>query len=67
MVKAFAVVVLGGLSSFHGAIVAGFLLGIFESVGVMATSSEWRDVIAFGVLIVALCIRPWGLFGVRER
>ncbi len=67
MIKAFAVVVLGGLGSFYGAIVAGFMLGLIEGVGVMLTSSEWRDVFAFGLLIATLCIRPWGLFGVRER
>ncbi|MBN9062059.1 MAG: hypothetical protein BGP06_14105 [Rhizobiales bacterium 65-9] len=67
MIKAFAVVVLGGLGSFQGAILAGFLLGILESVGVMLTSSEWRDVISFVVLIAVLYVRPWGLFGVRER
>ena len=67
MIKAFAVVVLGGLGSFYGAIVAGFMLGLIEGIGVMLTSSEWRDVFAFALLIVTLCIRPWGLFGVRER
>ncbi|MGE0715833.1 MAG: branched-chain amino acid ABC transporter permease [Alphaproteobacteria bacterium] len=67
IIKAFVVVVLGGLGSFPGAIVGGFLLGIVEAVGITLTSSEWRDVIAFGVMIAFLWVRPWGLFGVKER
>ena len=67
IIKAFVVVVLGGLGSFPGAIVGGFLLGIVEAIGITLTSSEWRDVIAFGMMIAFLWIRPWGLFGVKER
>lgn len=66
ILKGFAVVILGGLGSFHGAIAAGFLLGIVESFGVGFFSSEWRDVIAFGFLILVIWIRPQGLFGTRE-
>lgn len=61
--KGFVVVILGGLGSFPGAIVGGILLGIVEAVGVQLTSSEWRDVIGFGLMIVVIWIRPWGLFG----
>lgn len=67
IIKAFVVVVLGGLGSFPGAIAGGFLLGIVEAVGITLTSSEWRDVIAFGMMIAFLWVRPWGLFGVKER
>ena len=62
ILKAFAVVILGGLGSFGGAIIAGFLLGIIESFGVAFTSSEWRDVISFALIWV----RPYGLFSTRE-
>ncbi|MET0332682.1 MAG: branched-chain amino acid ABC transporter permease, partial [Rhizobacter sp.] len=63
MLKAFVVVVLGGLGSFPGAIVGGLLLGVVESVGLSVTSSEWRDVISFSLLIAILWVRPAGLFG----
>ncbi|WP_134725352.1 branched-chain amino acid ABC transporter permease [Paracoccus luteus] len=66
ILKAFAVVILGGLGSFGGAILAGFLLGIIESFGVTLTSSEWRDVISFGLLIAVIWVRPYGLFSTRE-
>ena len=66
ILKAFAVVILGGLGSFGWASVAGFLLGIIESFGVAFTSSEWRDVISFALLIAVIWVRPYGLFSTRE-
>lgn len=66
ILKGFAVVILGGLGSFGGAVLAGLLLGLVESFGVLFTASEWRDVIAYGLLIAIIWVRPWGLFGGRE-
>ena len=66
LLKAFAVVILGGLGSFGGAVLAGFLLGLVESFGVAFTASEWRDVISFGLLIAVIWVRPYGLFRGRE-
>ncbi|CAN7777883.1 branched-chain amino acid ABC transporter permease [Variovorax sp. LjRoot84] len=67
MLKAFVVVVLGGLGSFGGAIAGGFVLGVVESIGLSLTSSEWRDVISFSVLIAILWLRPAGLFATSTR
>lgn len=66
LLKGFAVVILGGLGSFGGAVAAGFLLGLIESVGVAFAPTEWRDVIAFTVLILVITVRPGGLFAGRE-
>lgn len=63
LLKGFVVVVLGGLGSFPGAILGGLLLGVVEAVGVQLTSSEWRDVISFSLMIAVIWWRPWGLFG----
>jgi len=63
LLKGFVVVVLGGLGNFQGAILGGLLLGVAESLGVIAWSSEWREVVSFAVLIIVVIIRPWGLFG----
>ena len=64
--KAFIVVVLGGLGSFEGAILGGFLLGTIESLAIVFLSSEWKDVVSFLVLILILLIRPSGFFGTKE-
>lgn len=63
LLKGFVVVILGGLGSFGGALMGGLMLGVVETIGVQLTSSEWRDVIAFGLMIAVISWRPWGLFG----
>lgn len=66
LLKAFIVVVLGGLGSFGGAILGGVLLGSIESLTVVFLSSEWKDVVAFLVLILFLVFKPSGFFGTKE-
>lgn len=65
--KAFIVVILGGMGSFRGTIIAGFMLGVVEAVGVTVTSSEWREIYSFGLLILVLWFKPEGLFGNTHR
>jgi branched-chain amino acid transport system permease protein len=67
LLKAFVVVILGGLGSFSGAILGGFILGVVEAVGMSLTSAEWRDAISYTFLIIFIWARPWGLFGIKER
>ncbi len=66
LLKAFIVCVLGGLGSLGGAILGGILLGTTESLTVILWSSEWKDVVAFVLLILVLWVRPAGLLGTRE-
>jgi len=61
--KAFVVIVLGGLGNMFGIIFGSFLLGMAESLGGAYISSAYTDTIAFGILIVTLTIRPKGLLG----
>ena len=63
VVKGFAVLILGGLGSFPGAILGGTILGITESIAAGFVSSAYKDVIAFVVMILVLLIRPQGLLG----
>ncbi|MDY6793843.1 MAG: branched-chain amino acid ABC transporter permease [Actinomycetota bacterium] len=66
ILKAFVIVVIGGLGSMKGAIVGGYLLGVLEAMAIAYISSAYKDVFAFGILILILAIRPTGLFGGRE-
>jgi branched-chain amino acid transport system permease protein len=66
LLKAFIVVVLGGLGSFEGAILGGILLGTIESLAIVFLSSEWKDVVSFMVLILVLFLKPSGFFGTKE-
>lgn len=61
--KAFIIVILGGLGSIPGAILGGYILGLLETIGGGYLSAAYKDVYAFGALILILAIRPTGLFG----
>jgi branched-chain amino acid transport system permease protein len=62
-----SIVVLGGLGSLTGAVVAAMLLGVTESIVAVTIAPIWAPLVFFVVLIVILLFRPQGLFGVRER
>ncbi len=65
--KAFVVVILGGMGSFAGAILGGLILGVAESLwgGYMQTGTV--DLIGFALVILLLLFRPYGLFSVRAE
>jgi branched-chain amino acid transport system permease protein len=63
--KAFVVVVLGGLGSIRGAIVAGIVLGVVENLVSGLLVPGYRDAVAFVLLVVILLARPRGIFGNR--
>jgi branched-subunit amino acid ABC-type transport system permease component len=62
----FAVVILGGIGNYYGAIAAAFIIGLVENVGVVALialglSTEYRTAISFLILIIVLIVKPQGL------
>ncbi len=61
--KAFIVVILGGMGTFVGAIVAGLGLGVMETLGGGFIASEYKDGFGFLFLILFLLFRPQGIFG----
>lgn len=69
ILKGFAIVILGGVGSFPGAIIGSLMLGIAESMAVsyVPDGSGWTDAIAFIVMIVVLLFRPSGIFGREGR
>ena len=62
-IKAFAIIILGGLGSIPGAVIGGLLYGIAENITGYLTNSTWQNAVAFALLIAVLIIRPTGLFG----
>lgn len=62
-IKAFAIIIIGGLGSIPGAIIGGLLYGLAENTAVYFLGGVWRDAVAFALLIIVLVIRPTGIFG----
>jgi branched-chain amino acid transport system permease protein len=62
-IKAFTAAVLGGIGNIRGALLGGLALGLIENYGASVFGTEWRDVIAFAVLVLVLMFRPTGLLG----
>ncbi len=66
-VKSYVIVVLGGMGSIPGAVVASLILGVLESFGAVYISYGYRDTFGLVILIMVLLFRPQGLFGERSR
>ncbi len=62
-----SVVILGGLGSIGGAVVAGIVIGVASSVAAVAWSPTWSEMTFFVVLLLVLLVRPQGMFGRVER
>jgi branched-chain amino acid transport system permease protein len=65
--KAFAIVILGGLGSIPGATIGGFILAFMEELGAGYVSSGFRDGMGFLLIILILVFKPTGLFAQKER
>lgn len=65
--KAFAIVILGGLGSIGGATIGGFILALAEEIGAGYISSGYRDAMGFLIIILVLMFKPTGLFARSER
>ena len=66
-VKAFAIVILGGLGNVSGAVIGGFILALAEELGAGYVSSGYRDAMGFVIIIAVLVYKPTGLFSRTER
>lgn len=64
--SALVVVIVGGLDSVAGALIAGLLIGVVEAWTGTYLGGEYKLVFTFGILILMLMIRPYGLFGTTE-
>jgi branched-chain amino acid transport system permease protein len=61
--RVFAIVVLGGLGSFPGMVIAAVTLGIAESLTATFFGPSWAPAVAFGILLITLAVRPSGILG----
>ena len=63
--KAFTAAILGGIGNIPGAMVGGLVLGLAETLAAGYVAGEWKDAVAFFILILILLVRPTGLLGER--
>jgi branched-chain amino acid transport system permease protein len=61
--KGFSAAILGGYGSMPGAVLGGLLLGVLESLAAGLISSEYKDAIAFLILLLVLFFKPSGILG----
>jgi branched-chain amino acid transport system permease protein len=66
-IKSYVIVVLGGMGSVPGSVLASLILGVLESFGGVYLSYQYRDTFGLVILILVLLFRPQGLFGERRR
>jgi len=66
-IKSYVIVVLGGMGSFPGSIVASLILGVLEGFGAVYISYDYRDTFGLAILMLVLLVRPQGLFGQKGR
>jgi branched-chain amino acid transport system permease protein len=66
LLKAFSIIVIGGLGSFSGAFIGALVVGVLESFSAFTLNAQVADAVIYSSLILFLLFRPSGLLGVRE-
>lgn len=66
LIKAFAIIVLGGLGSMGGAVLGAYILAAAETLMIHLDLGTWVDAVSFGLIFVVLLFRPQGMFGTME-
>jgi len=67
LLKAFVIVVLGGLGSMPGAALGGLLVGVIEGAVALWVQAAVAQIVLFAVFVAILFVRPAGLLGVERR
>lgn len=66
LLKAFAVVILGGMGNVPGAIVGGYIIGFSEALTVATIGATYKNVAPFAIILLVLIIKPSGIFGQKS-
>ena len=66
VMTAFVVVVLGGMGSYVGALIGGFIIGLAESLGSIILPASLKQLVTFSIFVLILLFKPTGLFGTKR-
>ena len=66
MLTAFAILIVGGVGSIRGAVASAYLIAVAETAVVAYGPANWRDGVAFALILLILLVRPQGLFSRRR-
>lgn len=66
-IRAFVIVVLGGLGSIPGALIGGVIIGVIESLGAQFITATWTAAIIYVIFLMVLFLKPEGLFGLQDE
>ena len=66
LLPVFAAAILGGIGSFWGAIVGGYVIGIVQELSTLFISPAYKPAVAFAIMVLMLVVRPRGLFRGKE-
>jgi len=67
LLKGIIAAIIGGFGDIRGGLLGGFFLGLAENLGIWKISGEWKDAIAFALLILFLLFRPYGILNKKQR
>ena len=67
LIKALAAVIMGAIGNIRGALIGGMVIGLSENLALIALPSQYKDAVAFSIVILLLLFKPEGIFGSKER
>ena len=67
LLKALTAIIMGGVGNIRGALIGGMVIGLAENLALIELSPQYRDVVAFTLMILLLLFKPEGIFGKKER
>jgi branched-subunit amino acid ABC-type transport system permease component len=67
LIKALAAIIMGSIGNIRGALIGGMVIGFAENLALIAIPSQYKDAVAFTIMILLLLFKPEGIFGSKER
>ena len=67
LIKALAAIIIGSVGNIRGALIGGMVIGLSENIALIALPSQYKDAVAFTIMILVLLLKPEGIFGYKER